>query len=561
MRVSLLFIVAQLFFLSCKEKAVSVSSVNKYDCGMVVSAHSEASNAGAAIMKMGGNAFDAAIATHFALAVTYPVAGNIGGGGFAVIRTAEGENLALDFREIAPMAYMADVFLDSAGNADRNKSLSSVFAAGVPGAVEGMWQLHQKFGEIDWNQLIQPSIKLAEKGFTLTKAHAERLNYFKSEFIKLNDSNHLFLNEKAWAKGDVIKQSKLAELLKIVAQKGRDGFYEGKHAQDLADFVQSKGGLMTVDDLKNYEAKWRTAYEFDFEDWHLISMPLPSSGGILMHQILKMIEILDINVKALKRSEYVHLISELERRAYADRSKHLGDSDFWNVNLKELVDDEYLKSRLEGLNMEKASKSDSIAPGVLPYESMETTHFSVVDNHGNAVGITTTVNAAYGSKIFVPEYGYVLNNEMDDFSSKPGVPNQFGLLGSEANKVEGGKRPLSSMTPTIVLKQDELKSVIGSPGGSTIITTVLQTVLNNTTLELDIESSVENGRFHHQWQPDRIVLEKRSIDSALVNSLIQKGHSIDTFGQLGNVNAIEIKQGKLYGAADTRAENAIAKSK
>lgn len=527
---------------------------------MVVSAHREASRFGTEIMNKGGNAFDAAIATHFALAVTYPVAGNMGGGGFAVIRTADGENLSLDFREIAPFAYKEDVFLDSVGNADRQKSLFSVFAAGVPGAVDGMWQMHEKLGKLNWSQLIEPSIHLAENGFTLTKKHADRLNYYKAEFKKLNDSNHLYLNDKEWQADDVIKQPKLAALLKTIAEKGRSGFYEGKHAQDLADFVQSKGGLMTTDDLKNYEAKWRTAYEFDFKDWHLVSMPLPSSGGVLMHQILRMVEILEIDLSSLSKADYIHLISELERRAYADRSKHLGDADFWKVNLAELVDDEYLKSRLEGLSMEKASNSDSIAPGVLPYESMETTHFSVVDQEGNAVSITTTVNAAYGSRIFVPEYGYLLNNEMDDFSSKPGVPNQFGLLGSEANKIEGGKRPLSSMTPTILLQNGELKSVIGSPGGSTIITTVLQTVLNNTVLELDIQSSVENGRFHHQWQPDRIVLEERSLDSLIIKALLQKGHSIYTFGQLGNVNAIEIIGTQLFGAADSRAENVISKT-
>lgn len=528
---------------------------------MVVSAHNEASKVGTEIMNKGGNAIDAAIATHFALAVTYPVAGNMGGGGFAVVRTANGENYTLDFREKAPNAYYEDVFLDSSGNVDRQKSLFSVFAAGVPGAVDGMWQLHQKMGKLEWSELIEPSIKIAENGFQLSEEHANRLNYFKNEFERLNDSNALYLNKQAWKAGDVLIQNELAELLKTVAEKGRSGFYEGEHAAALVSFIKEKGGLMSLEDLKNYQAEWRKPYEFDFKNWHVVSMPLPSSGGVLMHQILSMLELMEVDVNTLSKADYVHLISELERRAYADRSKHLGDADFWKVDLAQLVDDAYLKSRISGLSITKASKSDSIAPGILPYESMETTHFSVLDADGNAVSITTTINAAFGSRIFVPGYGYLLNNEMDDFSSKPGVPNQFGLLGSAANKIEGGKRPLSSMTPTIVLENGELKSVVGSPGGSTIITTVLQTVLNNTVFNKPIEEATEKGRFHHQWQPDRIVLEERSLDSVLVQQLLQKGHKIDTFGQLGNVNAIEVRNNKVFGAADSRAENVVSKTK
>lgn len=528
---------------------------------VVVSAHEEASKAGTAVMEQGGNAFDAAVATHFALAVVYPVAGNLGGGGFAVMHHADGRNVALDFREKAPGAYDRDVFLDEEGEVIPDKSLFSVYAAGVPGSVDGMWQLHKKHGKLPWKDLLQPAIALAEKGCVLSESQANRLNEFKEDFNRLNKDNVAYLrtSEGTWKEGDLLKQSDLAALLTDIAEKGRDGFYTGRNAQALTDFVQGENGLMTLEDLQQYEAVWRSIYSFDYQGWQVLSMPLPSSGGVLMHQILRMSELMNVRLDGMERSDYVHLLSELERRAYADRMKHLGDPDFHEMNVRELTTNSYLKERIKGFSWDKASVSDSIMPGTLPYESMETTHYSIVDKEGNAISVTTTINAAYGSRIFVPGMGYVLNNEMDDFSAKPGVPNMFGLLGSEANAVEGGKRPLSSMTPTIVLEEGRVKCVLGSPGGSTIITTVLQTLLNTTVKGMPIDEAVAFPRFHHQWQPDRIVLEERAMDEKLIEALKRKGHEISTVEILGNVNALLVdRQGNVTVGADPRAENAYS---
>lgn len=527
----------------------------------VVSAHIKASEAGTLMLKKGGNAIDAAVATQFALAVTYPVAGNIGGGGFAVIHHSDGSNSALDFREKAPQAYHRDVFLDSHGNVVKDMSLFTVFATGVPGSVDGMWQMHKKHGQLEWSELLQPAIQLAENGFALSEAHCRRLNEYRRYFEKYNlpEDRYLMKAKEDWQPGELLVQQDLASLLKQIAEKGRDGFYKGQNANQLVDFVQSRGGTMTKKDLESYEAVWRDPYQFEFDDHQVVSMPLPSSGGLLLHQILRSTELLDIGLDTLSRKEYVHLLSELERRAYADRSEFLGDPDFNDKDLEWLVSDNYLSGRVGTVSKSKASVSDSIFPGEPPHESMETTHFSVVDQYGNAVSITTTINAAYGSRIFVPGMGYVLNNEMDDFSAKPGVPNFFGLRGSEANAVQGGKRPLSSMTPTIVLKDGDVKAVMGSPGGSTIITTVLQAILNVTIHEMGIEEAVAAPRFHHQWKPDRIVLEERALDSTLINYLLKLGHDIDTFSQLGNVNAIMLdEEGNVTIGADPRAENAYS---
>lgn len=529
--------------------------------GAVVSAHTKASNAGTAVMERGGNAFDAAVATHFALAVVYPVAGNIGGGGFAVIHTAEGSNKALDFREKAPAAYHPDVFLDEDGTVEPNKSLFSVFAAGVPGSVDGMWQLHKEYGKLPWKDLLQASIDLAEDGFLLTESHAKRLNAYQEHFTRLNreEGNYLQKTEGNWKEGDRLVQADLAQLLREIAEKGREGFYGGQNAKALTAFVQDHEGLMTLEDLSSYEAVWRDVYAFDYKDWKVLSMPLPSSGGLLMHQILRMSELKNVKLDGMERSDYVHLLSELERRAYADRTEHLGDPDFNDLDVNELVSNSYLKKRIADISWDRASSSDDILPGTIPYESLETTHYSIIDKEGNAVSITTTINAAYGSRIFVPSMGYVLNNEMDDFSAKPGVPNMFGLMGSKANAIAGGKRPLSSMSPTIVMEGNRVKCILGSPGGSTIITTVLQTMLNVTVHQMNMVDAVEAPRFHHQWQPDRIVLEERALDGDLIEKLMKKGHAIDTVEILGNVNALLLdKHGNVTAGTDPRSDNAYS---
>lgn len=529
--------------------------------GAVVSAHHQASKAGTTVMEEGGNAFDAAVATHFALAVVYPVAGNIGGGGFAVVHQADGSNRALDFREKSPAAYHQDIFLDKEGDVVPEKSLFSVHASGIPGSVEGMWQLHQVYGKLPWKRLLQTSIELADKGFILSESHAKRLNEYQEQFARLNGSDINYLQKAGgyWKEGDLLVQGDLAKLLREIADKGRDGFYRGENAEALIKFIQQQGGLMTQEDLNSYESVWRDVYAFDYKNWKILSMPLPSSGGLLMHQILRMSELKNVKLDGMERSDYVHLLAELERRAYADRTEHLGDPDFNDLDVNELVSNSYLKKRIADISWDHASSSEAILPGTLPYESLETTHYSIIDKEGNAVSITTTINAAYGSRIFVPTMGYVLNNQMDDFSAKPGVPNMFGLMGSEANAIAGGKRPLSSMSPTIVMEGDRVKCILGSPGGSTIITTVLQTILNVTVHEMNMDEAVKAPRFHHQWQPDKIVLEERALDADLIERLMEKGHTIDTVEILGNVNALLIDRlGNVTPGADPRADNAYS---
>ncbi|MBI1184063.1 gamma-glutamyltransferase [bacterium] len=556
--IRLFYIVPFVLLVACGSRKNVEEEKHRFDESIVVSAHQLASEAGAQMIKKGGNAADAAIATNFALAVTYPVAGNLGGGGFAVIRHAGGHTAALDFRETAPDAYTDSVFLDSNGNVVPNKSLFTVFAAGVPGSVEGMWQLHQNYANLEWSTLLQPAISLAQNGFALSENQAKRLNYYAEKFTELNDSNQCYLIKKrAWQAGDTLIQPELAAFLNRMAKTGRAAFYEGTHAKDLVKFIRAKGGLMKFEDLKNYRAVWREPYEFDFNGHHIISMPLPSSGGVLMHQILRMAELMKTDLRALPKDDYIHLLAEFERRAFADRSRHLGDPDFWDFPIEEMIADSYLLKRIANINMNRASNSDSIFPGNLPYESMETTHFSVVDHDGFAISITTTINAAYGSGIFVPGYGYLLNNEMDDFSAKAGVPNMFGLLGSDANAIKGEKRPLSSMSPTIITQNGQLKAVTGSPGGSTIITTVLQSIINLTTLGYEADASVGLPRFHHQWKPDVLVLEQAMVNDSLVALLTKRGHVIDTTYQLGNVNSISVnKNNELVAGADKRAENA-----
>lgn len=527
------------------------------DSTMVVSAHPIASKAGYDILKAGGNAVDAAIAVQFALAVCYPVAGNIGGGGFMVYRDSSGRIDALDYREMAPSAAYDDMYLDEKGNAIFELSQNGALAVGVPGTVAGMHEAFKKYSKLkNWAQLLQPSIAAAENGFKLTHRQAKMLNKAKAKFDKYNTDPTVFVS-KVWTGGDFIVQSELASTLKTIASKGREGFYEGVVADQIVNQMKKSGGIITHEDLKNYVAKWRTPLTTNYKGHKVISMPPPSSGGIALAQILGMVEDFDLSTYEFHSPEHIHLVAEAERRAFADRATHLGDSDFYDVPVDGLIDKEYLKERIKDFDPQKASISEDIEAGDAK-ETLETTHYSIVDYDGNAVSMTTTLNGGYGSKLVVAEAGFLLNNEMDDFSAKPGAPNLYGLVGAEANKIEPGKRMLSSMTPAIVEKDGKLFLVCGTPGGSTIITSVYQTISNVIDFGMSATDAVQSPRFHHQWLPDMLRFEEESFDSLTIKALEDKGHKVIEKGKLGKVEAVKIlDNGYLEGAADIRADDDV----
>lgn len=524
---------------------------------MVVSAREEASKIGLEILKQGGNAFDAMIATEMALAVVYPFAGNLGGGGFMVYRKADGEIGALDYREKAPLKAHRDMYLDENGAADPQKSRVGGLAIGVPGTVAGIFAVHEKFGSLPMKKLLTPVIKLAEKGFVITERQAQTLKHYKEEFTKVNKDTILFAREiKA---NDTLKNQALASTLKYLIEGGKDAFYKGQIAKSLVELIQRHNGVLSLNDLATYEAKWREPVTVDYKGYRIISMSPPSSGGIVLAQILKMIEPYDISKFGHHSLKSIQLITEAERRAYADRSFYLGDPDFVEVPTEFLTSVEYLHNRMDDFSFESATPSSEVSHGKLEgYESMETTHYSIVDQYGNAVSVTTTLNGAYGSKLYSPELGFFLNNEMDDFSAKPGVPNMFGLIGGEANAIEPGKRMLSSMTPTIIEKEEDLFMVLGSPGGSTIITSVLQVFLNVSEFDMGMQQAVSVPRFHHQWLPDEVVFEPESFDKLLLSKLRAKGYTVNERNSriLGKVDAIlKLEDGRLEGGADPRGDD------
>ncbi|WP_367753582.1 gamma-glutamyltransferase [Flavobacterium sp. WC2430] len=547
-----------LSILSCKsnEKVISPTGLvtNK---AMVVSAREEASAIGVAIMKKGGNAFDAMVATELALAVSYPQAGNIGGGGFMVYRKANGETGALDYREKAPLAASKDMFLDKDGNVIEGKSRETAFASGVPGTLAGLFAVHKKYGSLPIPEILAPVIALAKKGVVVTDHQAKSLSDYRATFIKTNGPNSLFSQE--YKAGDTIKYPALAATLQRISDNGRDEFYKGETAQKLITFLNNKGGNMTVKDLNTYEAKWRTPITFKYKDLKITSMSPPSSGGICLNQIMKMIEPFDLAQMGHNSVKAIQVITEAERRAYADRNSFLGDPDFVQLPVKELLDSTYIKNRMSDFSFERASKSSEIGKGkIAGYESKQTTHYSIVDAEGNAVSATTTLNDNYGSKIYCDELGFFLNNQMDDFSAKPGVPNLYGLTGTEANSIAPGKRMLSSMTPTIVEKDKKLFMVVGTPGGSTIITSVLQTILNVYEYNMSMQEAVNAPRFHHQWLPDEITFEPNSFDKELLKKVKEKGYKVNETNKeiVGQVDAILIlANGKLEGGADKREDN------
>ncbi len=530
--------------------------------GMVVSAQQLASEVGVGILKKGGNAIDAAVATGFALAVTHPQAGNLGGGGFMVARLADGTSFALDHREKAPADADRDMYLDSTGMVVPNLSTYSHLAVGVPGSVDGLLRAWRDYGSgnISRKQLLAPAIRLARQGYPITRRYARYLNYYQ-EFFAANPGAAKIFNKPGnspWSAGDKLVQKDLAKTLRLIAKNGWDGFYAGSVADMIVAEMNQGGGLITADDLSNYSAIYRTPVIGKYRDYEILSMPPPSSGGALVVQMLNMLENFTIDSLGWNSSDYIHLLTEIEHRAYADRAEYFGDPDFWNIPLEWLISKEYARQRAAEIRLNEATPSSDISAGqLLPIESPETTHYSVIDRFGNAVSVTTTLNFSFGCGIVVEGAGFFLNNEMDDFSAKPGVPNAFGLLGNEANSIAPGKRMLSSMTPTIISKDQRPYLVVGAPGGSTIITTVLQVILNTTVYNMDIQEAVSVPRFHSQWYPDMIYGEIRGMSEDAINNLQDLGHTVAVhpWGYMGRANCIMADSTGYYGGADPRGEN------
>lgn len=532
--------------------------------GMVASAHPEASQVGLNILKAGGNAVDAAVAVQFALAVVYPGAGNIGGGGFMVYRGNDGKAYTLDYREKAPGQASQNMYLDSLGNVRPGLSITGHLASGVPGSVDGMSEAHKRFGKLSWAQVLQPAIDLAAKGFALTERDAVGLNRIKTELNRINPGKTYFLKSAVptdtitWHKGDLLVQADLAKTLQRVQKQGRAGFYEGETARLLAEEMRRGKGLITEEDLKNYHSVWRDPIQATYKNYNVITMPPTSSGGVALVQLMRFTEPYPLRKWGWNRDSTVQVMIEAERRVYADRAKFLGDPDFVNVPTDKLMSTNYLQTRWTDFSFAKATDSKAVKGGVIPgYESLETTHFSVVDKDGNAVSITTTLNGGYGSRVVVGGAGFFMNNEMDDFSVKPGVPNMFGLIGNQANAIAPNKRMLSSMTPTILEKDGKLFMVVGTPGGSTIITAVYQTILNVIEHGMTMQQAVNALKFHHQWLPDKTIFENGAFSDKTIQTLQSRGYVLERLtNTIGRMDCVLIRpDGSYEGASDPRADN------
>ena len=538
---------------------IQLNAQESYKNGVVVTAHPEASKVGVEILKKGGNAIDASVAVQFALAVVYPNAGNIGGGGFLVYRDAKGKTDALDYREKAPFKATEDMYWDKNGNAITELSLYGQFAAGVPGTVDGMVKAHEKYGKLNWKDLVQPAINLAQKGFKITKQQASELTNKHNDFVKYNPKTNALTSKSSWKEGDLLIQKDLANTLKLIQQKGRAGFYEGKTADLIVKEMKRGNGIISHEDLNQYQSVWRTPVSGNYKGLKVISMPPPSSGGIALVSLFQSIENYPINKWGFQADSTIQVMVEAERRVYADRAEHLGDPDFFKVPQNQLLDKSYNVNRMKDFSFNKATPSSAIKAGeIIGKESMETTHYVIVDKDGNAASVTTTLNNSYGSLVVVEGAGFLLNDEMDDFSVKPGTPNLYGLVGGKANAIEPSKRMLSSMTPSILEKDGKLFMVVGTPGGSTIITSVFQAILNVVDFGMTMQEAVAAPKFHHQWLPDQIDYEPNAISENVRESLKQKGYILKERKAYGRVDGILVNPNGTYqGGADPRGDDKI----
>ena len=551
MKYSIKYFALFLIIFSCSKVDEGVVSEN----AMVVSAREEASKIGIKILKKGGNAFDAMMATELALAVSYPSAGNIGGGGFMVYRMSDGTIGALDYRERAPIKSSRDMYLDDNGNIIEGLSMIGALSIGVPGTIAGIFEAHEKFGKLEIEEIISPVIDLAKNGFVITENQQMRINENRKYFQLANKSKILF--DDNFKKNDTIRNHKLAATLERIMINGKNEFYHGETAKKLVEFINQNGGIISLEDLKIYKPIWRDPITFNYDGLKIISMSPPSSGGICINQIMTMIEPYNLKSFGHNSINYIKLLVEAERRSFADRSHFLGDPDFISIPTKMLTNKDYLENRMVDFSFEEPTDSNKIGYGdILIPEANETTHYSIVDQFGNAIAVTTTLNGTFGSKLFADELGFFLNNEMDDFSSKPGFPNMYGLIGGEANKIEPKKRMLSSMSPTIVEKDGELYMTLGTPGGSTIITSVVQTILNVHEFEMTMNEAVNSPRFHHQWKPDSIRIELDYFDRDVIEALLKSGYRLNDKGTIGRVDGILIRDDKmLEGGADKRGDD------
>lgn len=560
LRFSLLLLFISLLFTSKSHSQIGESI--PYQNGIVSSTDALASEAGIEIMKLGGNAVDAAIAVQFALAVTVPRAGNIGGGGFMLAHLEDGTVRALDFREKAPINATRDMFLDESGEYIPERSRVGGLASGVPGTVDGMISALERYGTLPLEVIMEPAIRLAHNGFPMSYSLAQDLNNRVDELSQFDASKEFFTKADGslWQPGDLFVQNELAETLERIARQGRDGFYSGITARLIAQEMQRTGGIITLRDLRNYRSTWRDPIESTFLGHKLYMMPPPSSGGIVIQQILRMIETVGIDNLEFNSAEYIHLLAEAMRRSFADRNYYLGDPDFVDIPLSILMSRDYLAERIGDFNPIEATSSEDISYGELETypESTETTHFSVVDKNGMGVSVTTTLNGSYGSYVSVTGGGFLMNNEMDDFSAKPGEPNMFGLIGAEANAVEPEKRMLSSMSPTIVTKDGAVRMIAGGAGGPRIITATLQNILNVLLFEMNPEQAINAPRFHHQWLPDRLSIEPLNLSPDTQAILRSFGHEIHVLGNIGRTHIVVLDDdGKRYGAADPRGAGTV----
>ena len=526
---------------------------------MVSTQHFLATQVGVDILEKGGNAYDASIAIGFALAVVLPRAGNIGGGGFMVIYDSNDKNnYSIDYREKAPLLSTTNMYLDENGTVIDKKSTLGYLASGVPGTVAGLWSVHQRFGSMRWSELIEPAIKLAEDGFEITPYMADMLIKYNEKLSAFDETNKVFQTYYPDFDKKILKQPDLANTLKIIAKEGRDGFYKGEIAKKIADDMQNNGGIISEKDLEQYQPVWRNPLISSYKDIKIVTMPPPSSGGIHVIQMLNVLENFDLRKLGHNSKEYINVLSEVMKYAYADRSKHLGDPDFYDVPINKLSSHEYAHEISQNIKIGSVTPSMKINPGFFnDKESIETTHFSVVDEKGNVVSSTYTLNSSFGSGVVIKDTGILMNNEMDDFSISPGVPNQFGLLGAEANEIKPHKRPLSSMTPTIAFKNNDLFFTTGSPGGAKIITAVLQSILNIVEFEMNVAEANNAKRIHHQWQPDKIQIEF-DLTEDKKNWLLNAGYNIEIIEPATNLQLIMKKNDTYYGYGDFRRPDSFA---